>query len=270
MLQESAFWKAVNQLPLFAQVVASMAPATPESRESDSSLPLIDRIVCLGLGSMESSALGAKRARAQFAFLLLLMELFQGASTPDNPITTAICEPMFSAHDAALARHFGIGLLENRAGKYSQLEPLPLASQASSTLPSVGPSKGTLYWMPHCPKELYASLLHCNWHPSALSNMVIIGNSFADIVESPNTPLDKTRLGRIFVSNDFASAARIPEYNDDPFIFNSTSIHIFRQNDVKDATDPFWTIPEEETKELELCLTDPNMSFQGIKTQPKR
>ena len=264
-LLNSTFWKAVTRLSIMEQLVASYS--TP-SGDSTPSIPKIDRIVCLGLGSMESSAIGANRARAQFAFLLLLLDHFKAASGSQTPIVVSICEPMFSRQDAALARHFGIELLENRCGRYSQAETLPLASSkahSSSDLASTSQasSTGTLYWMPHCPKELYAALLQANWTPSLIAKTVIIGNSFQDIVDAPFSSADQPRLGRIFAAVDICSAARIPEYSDDPFIFSHSSIHMFSSEKHHSSNDPFWTIPEAENVALEACLKNPDMSFKG-------
>ena len=41
----------------------------------------------------------------------------------------------------------------------------------------------TLFYMVHCGKALYNNLLWRNWSVGALSNMVIIGNSFKGIEE---------------------------------------------------------------------------------------
>lgn len=252
-------------MPIFGRLIAAFAS---NEDASSSTPPKIDRIICLGLGSMESIAIGASRARAQFAFLLLLTEFFQAASGAGHKLQRAICEPMFTAQDVALARHFGIQLLENRSGRYSQLEPLPLASPSSSQSSSTSDivsSSGTLYWMPHCPKELYASLLHFNWNLSALNKTVIIGNSFADIVEGICPPAEKLRLGRVFAAHEVSTAASIPNYAEDPFIFNNTSVHLFSA-----TSDTPWTIPAEETASLEQCLNDPSMSFLGSSSASKR
>lgn len=253
-------------MPIVSTLIAAVAS---NDASGPPSAPKIDRIVCLGLGSMESIAIGASRARAQFAFLLLLSELFHTAAGADNKIQLAICEPMFTAQDAALARHLGIQLLENRSGRYSQLEPLPVASASSAPSSSaldVTASSGTLYWMPHCPKELYASLLHFNWNLSALNKTVIIGNSFADIVEGICPPAEKLRLGRIFAAHEISTASSLPNYADDPYIFNNTSVHLFSAT--LDGTS--WTIPAEETATLELCLNDPTLSFQGPSSSNNR
>lgn len=37
----------------------------------------------------------------------------------------------------------------------------------------------TLFYMPHCTKPLYSNVLWANWCPSGLSNVFILGNSFA-------------------------------------------------------------------------------------------
>jgi hypothetical protein len=43
--------------------------------------------------------------------------------------------------------------------------------------------KTTVFYMPHCGKSLYNNLLFANWSPDRLCQLIIIGNSFSNIVQ---------------------------------------------------------------------------------------
>lgn len=221
---------------------------------------------------MDTTAIGSNRARAQFAFLLLLREFLNGAKTSvdscNSPISTYICDPTFSALDVALLRHFQVEILKNVCGRYSASEALPIITNTLENGNHTGISSGTLFWMPHCPKELYASVLSSNWNRTDISKIVIIGNSFANIVESLCPEEEKIRLGRIFKAfsllHHSIATLQIPEYVEDPYIFSGTSIHRFDLSSelLAPEGDDFWKIPENESEALGRCLKecDPTIS----------
>jgi hypothetical protein len=211
---------------------------------------------------MESTDFSVKRSRPQFAFLLLLMDLANSSNNivegKKKLVSTGICEPMFSSQDAALARHFEISILENHCGRYSVLNDFPILKTDHSNAilqSSIDKSETcgtTLFWMPHCPKELYATLLESNWFSTHLSKLIIIGNSFADIVTAPTSESEQLRLGRIFAASKIAHITPLPEYIEDPYIFNNTSIHVFKHDPEQHGeSSDFWTISGEEKKSLE-------------------
>uniref|UniRef100_A0A8D0ER46 SRR1 domain containing n=1 Tax=Strix occidentalis caurina TaxID=311401 RepID=A0A8D0ER46_STROC len=115
------------------------------------------RCVCYGLGRFS----GCPVARAQLAFLLLLLEEL---GVP--PGRCSLFDPAFSAREAAALGHLGLRLLpENEEGKHDV------------------EGSATLFYMVHCGKALYNNLLWRNWSAGALARMVIVGNSFKGIEE---------------------------------------------------------------------------------------
>jgi hypothetical protein len=103
--------------------------------------------------------------------------------------------------------------------------------------------------MPHCPKELYASILSANWNSKDLSRLVIIGNSFSSITSAPAYDVEKMRNGRVFAVERVQSEAIFPDY-EDPFIFNNTAIHLFDEASTISQEDPFWCIEDKEKDAL--------------------
>uniref|UniRef100_A0A8D0KRJ1 SRR1 domain containing n=1 Tax=Strix occidentalis caurina TaxID=311401 RepID=A0A8D0KRJ1_STROC len=120
------------------------------------------RCVCYGLGRFS----GCPVARAQLAFLLLLLEEL---GVP--PGRCSLFDPAFSAREAAALGHLGLRLLpENEEGKHDV------------------EGSATLFYMVHCGKALYNNLLWRNWSAGALARMVIVGNSFKGIEERWGQP----------------------------------------------------------------------------------
>uniref|UniRef100_A0A8B9VG06 SRR1-like domain-containing protein n=1 Tax=Anas zonorhyncha TaxID=75864 RepID=A0A8B9VG06_9AVES len=82
------------------------------------------------------------------------------------PDRCLVFDPAFSELEVAALGELGLRLLpENEEGKH-RVRDSP-----------------TLFYMVHCGKALYNNLLWRNWAPAALSNMVIIGNSFKGMQE---------------------------------------------------------------------------------------
>lgn len=234
-----------------------------ESRHRDPiCLSQIDKVICLGLGSLATGDFSVTRSRPQFAFLLLLLDLIQSGRSEHEKdklkLSIGICDPLFTPGDAALARHFGFEILENLCGYYSASCPLPALINSSSPQSSLNEDDdsskgGMLCFMPHCPKELYASLLDANWTPQNLSKLVVIGNSFESITSSPSAEVEKLRNGRIFAADRVQKLATFPDY-DDPFIFNNTAIHTFEKASLIEHDDAFWSVTEKERDALKSVL----------------
>jgi uncharacterized protein YejL (UPF0352 family) len=171
---------------------------------------------------------------------------------------------MLTAEDIAMINHFQISVLENTCGRYSISEPLPIAIKTTNGIsdrPHDEEAGITVFWMPHCPKELYAAVLRANWSPTSLSRIIIIGNSFHNIISSLPSETDRVTLGRVFAAGPISSVFPLPEYSDDPYIFNNTCVHTFHPSSEKySPTDPFWTIPEEEELALAKCFGGGSLS----------
>ncbi|NWS77979.1 SRR1L protein, partial [Crotophaga sulcirostris] len=179
------------------------------------------RCVCFGLGRFSSSA----TARAQLAFLLLLLEELQ---VP--PGQCALFDPVFSAQEVAVLGQLGLQLLpDNEEGKHS-----------------VGES-ATLFFMVHCGKALYNNLLWRNWSAEALSRMVIIGNSFKAMEERLLPRIlerDYSYIAKVLKGMEEVALPDHPQYLD---TFNDTSVHWFPLQKLKELSPEVWDFVEEPT-----------------------
>ena len=127
----------------------------------------VESIVCLGVGSYGSSV----SARYQLALALLLRETLLGVSAAADaapPPPTAgggaaldVYDPVLSEAEVAFARARGCGLpARNEEGRRAA-------------------ARRTLFFMPHCGRQLYANVVAANWGGEALGRVLILGNSFA-------------------------------------------------------------------------------------------
>ena len=111
-------------------------------------------LVCYGLGSITDSHI----ARHQLALLSALKTFF---CLPSD--SCFIYDPAFTEEDKIIIVNSGLTHIENNEeGKRKVMLP-------------------TLFFMPHCPKELYNNLLWANWSPECLSNVILLGNSLSNM-----------------------------------------------------------------------------------------
>lgn len=181
------------------------------------------RCVCYGLGRFAA----CPAARLQLAFLLLLLETLE---VP--PRHCFLFDPAFSELELAALEALGLHLLpENEEGKHSTN------------------GSPTLFYMVHCGKALYNNLLWRNWSVGALSNMVIIGNSFKGIEERLLTRIlerDYSYIAKILKGVEEVALPAHPRYSD---TFNDTSIHWFPAHKLERLSAEVWQFLEEPTYE---------------------
>ncbi|XP_038315140.1 SRR1-like protein [Canis lupus familiaris] len=177
------------------------------------------KCVCYGIGNFATCVI----ARYQLTFLLLFLEKCR--------IPRRHCwvyDPLFSQLEIGVLNSLGLTVLsENEEGKRSvDGEP-------------------TIFYMPHCGTALYNNLLWSNWSLDALSQMLLIGNSFRG--------LEERLLGRILQKN-YTYIAKIlkgleelelPETSQYTDVFNDTSIHWFPVQKLQQLPTDTWAFQEE-------------------------
>lgn len=177
----------------------------------------VHEIVCYGLGPFLSSV----TAQYQLALLVILKDLF--VPTPD----VFVYDPIFSIHEISELKKLNFSVLSrNDEGKRT----------------AVG---HTIFFMPHCGKPLYNSVLWSNWSVTGLQKIIVIGNSFTNIVE--NIPKSKTKssVSYIFQAQALVHEHSVPnsfKYTD---IFNSMSVHTFPINNLTAVSQDIWERGEE-------------------------
>ncbi|NXL95861.1 SRR1L protein, partial [Alectura lathami] len=136
---------------------------------------------------------------------------------------------------------------------FSELEREALGALGLSLLPENEEGKRgvqgspTLFYMVHCGKALYNNLLWRNWSVGALSNMVIIGNSFKGMAErllSRILERDYSYIAKVLKGTEEAALPAHPRYAD---TFNDTSVHWFPMHKLEELPAEVWEFLEEPT-----------------------
>ena len=111
-----------------------------------------------------------------------------------------------------------------------------------------------LHLLPHCPRQLYSNLLEANWGPDAISQLIVLGNSFSALADALD-PAERAstagwcRVTRVIslVSEhacDALSAARGGKSGDFDHAFANTSLHVFGAvESMPPAANGLWTRP---------------------------
>jgi len=176
----------------------------------------ITNIVCFGIGSISSS----KTSQYQLALLLNLSKKFQ------SPVE--VFDPIFSELDKKILLELKLILLsENCVGKKK------LNSR----------DEVTLFFLPHCPRELSNNLLYANWDSYLLQNCIIFANSFEKIrINTPRRFL--TDYHYLLQAENIVSESAVVNNFHFPDIFNDLSIHTFHCDQLDSVPSNFWNCPE--------------------------
>lgn len=170
----------------------------------------VSTIVCYGLGQLSCSRI----ARYQAALLLVFKGHYKAF--------TEIYDPVFSAVDVEVLKELGIEVLKrNEEGKRK-----------------VG--RVTLFFLPHCGKELYNNLLWANWSASSIPFCVIVGNSFRSIVQNVPTRLMRQHYRYIYHAKDMFKELPLESLVEDGDIFNEVNMHIPCCNILRRCSE-FWS-----------------------------
>lgn len=196
---------------IYASVKASLQEGLAILHETN-----ITEIVCFGLGKIGESVV----SRYQLALLLCLKDLYG--------VKVCAYDPVFDKSEKLLLKKLDCEILDyNLEGKYS-----------------ITNCRTTLFYLPHCPKQLCNNLLWSNWGLQ-LSHCIIISNSFSKIIElTPKRLLLKSAQYILNISPHVVELAVINnfKYYD---IFNDTAIHIFPIQDISLISDDFWKLNKE-------------------------
>ncbi|KAM3940191.1 SRR1-like protein [Leptodactylus fuscus] len=188
--------------------------------------------VCYGLGNFTSCVI----SRHQMAFLLLFLAHFK--------ILRHQCyvfDPIFSPLEIAVLQELGLTVVaKNEEGKHAVC-------------------KATVFYMPHCGKALYNNLLWRNWSCDALSQMIIIGNSFKGMEERLVSRILQRDYIYIYKSLQVVEETSFPESDRYSDVFNDTSIHRFPIGKLKSLHEKTWQSQDEpqyqNCEDLEIILS---------------
>lgn len=178
----------------------------------------IKRVVCLGIGQFTRSV----EARHQLAFLLAILD-----NVLDLPPEKAtLYDPALSRLEVELLRSTALASKlhlapDNREGCYQSCH------------------NKTLFYLPHCAKQLTNNLLWCNWSSSRLGSLLLLGNSIGRLVSSqPDRLLRQEGVEYMLRASQIVRETPVDNCYRFPDIFNDTALHSF--------PDPLVTTPPPE------------------------
>lgn len=194
----------------------------------------IVKIVCFGLGSFSDCLISLH----QLAFILEIQKYFK-------IIKIEFHDPIFSKLETSLLNEINCEVLEeNCEGKY-KVDDI------------------TIFYLPHCPKQLTNNLLWKNWNEYDLNRIILISNSFENLKRNTPERFLKEDAEYILKICDFTAEYSIDNNYQFSDVFNDTSIHVFCKTKLNNVPEDFWIKSNDEpkycdteliTKELEIKL----------------
>lgn len=186
----------------------------------------IKEIICLGIGRISSCHI----AKYQLALISAIQEHFE---VPE----VKFYDPVLSSGDREVLETLNHEVLtENTEGKYLVEQP-------------------TIFYLPHCPKQITNNLLSTNWSLERIQNLVLICNSFKSIIVSTPERFLRPNAHYILEINPFTSETEIENNFRFSDIFNDFSIHTFPANHLSKVPASFWENPPQPNyteEDLEL------------------
>lgn len=136
----------------------------------------IKHLLCYGLGPFQSGIDSA--SRYQLALLILLYEYLHELDFPlDDEVE--VFDPSFERMDRDTLLAF----------TFPKFRMITENEHCARRVLSSNHNECTLFYMPHLDKYLYNNLLGINWQPENLDKLVILGNSFHEMID--NEPKSK-------------------------------------------------------------------------------
>uniref|UniRef100_A0A670ZYE7 SRR1 domain containing n=1 Tax=Pseudonaja textilis TaxID=8673 RepID=A0A670ZYE7_PSETE len=119
----------------------------------------------------------------------------------------------------------------------------------------------TLFYMIHCGKALYNNLLWSNWSAEALSQMVVVGNSFRGFEERLLAKVFRENYSYIAKVLEATQEEALPPHTQHPDVFNDTSVHCFPLQKLRGLPQDCWACRPEplypEEAQLEIIRSKP-------------
>lgn len=141
----------------------------------------ITQLICYGLGSFYNGVSVAPRY--QLALLLVMHEKIAELGSENLNETIEIYDPRFKDRDLVILKSF-------EKPKFHIIEQNELCARKLEVT--------TLVFMPHLHKHLYHNLIAANWRPKNLKRLVLVGNSFREMVDQ--TVLSKSKKNLYYLN----------------------------------------------------------------------
>lgn len=212
---------------------------TEQSEKQNTTSIDVTNVFCLGLGSFaqNSNLTSLVASRYQLAFLLSWIKILKTTATtpqttsPDVP-QTLVFDPVLSLSEKKILRELKFNTSEEN------LEGCYLVN-------SVSKSNLTVFYLPHCPKQLLNNILWTNW--DRLDRILILGNSISGIISNLlNKQLENLKY--IQSASEFCHEKTLKNNFQHRDIFNNLAWHWFHlpKNTSKKLSEKKPTYPQED------------------------
>jgi hypothetical protein len=141
----------------------------------------IAQLVCYGLGSFYHGVSVAPRY--QLALLLVMHEKINEFGAENLSETIEIYDPRFKDRDIVILKSF-------EKPKFHIIEQNELCARKLEVT--------TLVFMPHLHKHLYHNLIGANWKPNNLKKLILVGNSFREMIDG--TMMSKSKKALYYIN----------------------------------------------------------------------
>jgi hypothetical protein len=166
----------VNQLKASSFYELDFLPRFNECLKELSDRKIV-QLVCYGLGSFYHGVSVAPRY--QLALLLLMHEIIAQNGSENLNDTIDIYDPRFKQRDVAILNSF-------EQPKFHVIEKNELCARKLEAT--------TLVFMPHLHRHLYHNIIGANWQPKNLKQLVLVGNSFRQMIDNTMLSVCKREL----------------------------------------------------------------------------
>lgn len=173
----------------------------------------IKRLICIGIGHFSDCVI----SRHQLAFVLLVKKQFDISSIEFH-------EPILTQGEISILKRLNCSITaENLEGKIE-------IDQGT-----------TIVYAPHCPKQLINNFLWKNWNKNKLKELIYIGNSFTNLLNSTPSRFLATDAGYIVAIQSYCEEISLVNNFKFTDIFNDTSVHRFSKSTLDELSEEFWT-----------------------------
>jgi len=240
-VESSKWWRDLSRLLISQGLVCENSRfSTPSNlrlyAEAVSHNRIVGKLICYGLGTFENSVI----SRYQLALAKLLQELCLPMRKSDRVdvqfSSCSVYDPVMSAIDTELCAKLGFLRLEPSV----QHSTNSLKGQCCSIVSShVEDNSFIVFFMPHCGRSLYNTVLKENWSRSRMSKVVILGNSFSFYQTFGSTVDADSYLG---LASGWVKELKCPDAQLSPLYeaFNDLSVHMFPIEKLPREDDRIW------------------------------
>lgn len=187
----------------------------------------VNEVICLGIGRISECSI----AKHQLAFINIVQRRLEIQ-------LVSFFDPVLSSGEKEVLERLNHKVLsDNKEGKY-------IANHK------------TLFYLPHCPKQITNNLLFANWNNENIQNLLLICNSFKSVIESSPERLLRPNAHYILEINPYVCEEAIENNFRFTDIFNDFSIHSISSDKLEEISGSFWeNHPEPHYSEDDLELT---------------